>query len=267
MNLLGVDDIYFGYGKENLLNGINIDLKEGQVLCLFGPNGCGKTTLLDCILGLNKIRNGKITIYGINLEQLKSEEIAKMIAYVPQKHNRTFPYSVMEIVLMGRTAYTSMFSSPGEEDYILAEEALKKVGMYEFKDRVFTSLSGGEVQLIKIARALAQGTKILIFDEPTSHLDFSHEIIVLKTIIRLIKSQEIAIIMASHSPNHAYFLENSGVDTFVAIMNNGVFEKSGRPSDILNEENMKRIFKVKTKVLEHNKMRYMVPLDLDTAKK
>ncbi len=268
MAVLEVKNLNFGYNDINLINGLNFEVEEGQVLCLFGPNGSGKTTILDCILGLNKIRKGEIIIEGVNSLGLKPEELAQKISYVPQKHNRTFPYTVLEIVLMGRTAYTSMFSSPGKEDIRIAEQSLKKVGMHRFKDRIFTSLSGGEAQLVKIARALAQDTKLLIFDEPTSHLDFRHELNVLKYIVELVKSNNISVLMATHFPNHAFYLENNGINTKVAMIEDGKFGALGKPSVILNERNMENIFKIKTKVFEYvennKKLNYIVPVDFNT---
>lgn len=265
MAVLEVKDLYFGYNEDDIIKGLSFQVEEGQVLCLFGPNGSGKTTILDCILGLNKKRKGNIIVDGMNTQDLKPEELAQRIAYVPQKHNRTFPYTVLEIVLMGRTAYTSMFASPGKEDIKIAEKSLKKVGMYKFKDRVFTSLSGGEAQLVKIARALAQDTKLLIFDEPTSHLDFRHELNVLKYIVELVKENNISVLMATHFPNHAFYLENNEINTKVAMIEEGIFGALGKPSQILNEKNMENIFKIRTKVFEYTennkKLNYIVPID------
>lgn len=264
MNVLEVKNLFFDYDNKGLLKDINIKIEKGQVLCIFGPNGSGKTTLLDCILGLNNIKKGQILIHDSNIKDLRPEQLAQNIAYVPQKSNRTFPYSVLEMVLMGRTAYTSMFQSPGNEDMEIAEKALKKVGMYKFRDRFFNSLSGGEAQLVKIARALAQNTDLLIFDEPTSHLDFRHELNVLNHIIDLVKENNISIIMATHAPNHAFHLENSGIDTKVAIIENGTFGAYGTPDKILNEDNMRKIFNIDTKVFEYEKndrkLKYIIPI-------
>lgn len=266
MSILKVKDLSFSYGKANILLDITFEVNQGEVLCLFGPNGSGKTTMLDCILGLSKITNGSIVIDGKNISDLKPVEMSKRVAYVAQKHHRTFPYTVLEVVLMGRTAYTSMFSSPGKEDIEISKEALNKIGMYKLKDRIFTSLSGGEAQLVKIARALAQETKLIVFDEPTTHLDFRHELKVLNHIIRLVKEESISIIMATHSPNHAHHLENSGIKTKVAMIENGKFGAYGKPKNVLNEVNMIKIFEVRTKVLEfienEKKFKYIVPIDL-----
>ena len=180
MAILQIENLSFGYQKKKVLKGITFSVERGEVFCIFGPNGCGKTTMLDCILGLNKPDGGTITIEGENAATLSPMEKAQKMAYVSQKSDRTFPYTVLEIVLMGRTAYAGIFSSPGRDDVIIAENALNSVGMLAFKDRIYTTLSGGEAQLVKIARAIAQDTPVIIFDAPTSHLEFRLELNVIK---------------------------------------------------------------------------------------
>lgn len=265
MAILEVKNLNFSYDNKKILNGINFNIEKGEILCIFGPNGCGKTTMLDCLLGVNKVEKGEILIECKNISNMKVEEIAKKVAYVPQKHQHTFGYTVLEMVLMGRTAHTSMFSSPRKEDVKFAEDCLKKVGMYRFKDRIFNSLSGGEAQLVKLARALAQETNLIIFDEPTSHLDFRHELNVIKYMSKLIKGKNISIIMATHFPNHAFYFENQGISTKVAMMKDGVFYAKGKAEEVLDEENMDRIFKIKTKVYKNlekdNYFNYMIPID------
>lgn len=265
MSVLEIKNLNFAYGDTTILNGINFSIKQGEIFCIFGPNGCGKTTMLDCILGLHKVHQGEILIEGKNINDMKIEEMARKVSYVPQKHQHTFGYSVLEMVLMGRTAHTSMFDSPKKEDVKIAEECLKNVGMYAFKDRIFNNLSGGEAQLVKLARALAQETNLIIFDEPTSHLDFRHELNVIKYMAKLIKEFNKSIIMATHFPNHAFYFESQGLDTQVAMMENGVFYAKGKAEKVLDEENMSRIFKIKTKVYKNmegdDRFNYMVPID------
>ncbi|MCG8481813.1 MAG: ABC transporter ATP-binding protein [Clostridia bacterium] len=265
MAVLEIKDLNFSYGKRKILNGIDFAIKKGEIFCIFGPNGCGKTTMLDCVLGLQKAEKGEIFFEGKNITEMKIEEIARKVAYVPQKHQHTFGYTVLEMVLMGRTAHTSMFDSPKKEDIKIAEACLKNVGMYAFKDRIFNNLSGGEAQLVKLARALAQETNLIIFDEPTSHLDFRHELNVIKYMAKLIKEFDMSIIMATHFPNHAFYFENQGLNTKVAMMENGVFYAKGRAEEVLDEENMSRIFKIKTKVYKNVEadhfFNYMVPID------
>ncbi len=265
MKQITVADLHFSYGNRKVLNGINFSLDQGEILCVFGPNGCGKTTMLECILGFNKPESGSIKYGEQSLCSMKIAEIAKKVAYVPQKTINTFGFSVLEIVLMGRTAGLSMFSSPDRHDLDIAEECLEKVGMYDFKNRSFNELSGGETQLVKLARALAQRTKLIIFDEPTSHLDFRHELSVLKYMCTLVKEENLSMIISTHFPNQALYLENRGIPVRVALMENGTFGAQGNASATLNEVNMKRIFNTVTKVFKHqaneNELTYMVPLD------
>ena len=268
MAFIEVKDLNFSYEESRkVLDGINFSVNKGEILCIFGPNGCGKTTMLDCILGLNKVEKGEILIDGKSMSDLTIEKIAQMVAYVPQKHEHTFGYTVLEMVLMGRTAHTSIFDSPGKEDMEIAIDCLKRVGMYGFKDRIFNNLSGGEVQLVKLARALAQQTNLIVFDEPTAHLDFRHELNVIKYMSSLIKdsNKQMSMIMATHFPNHAFYLENQGIPTSVAMMGDGVFYAKGKAEEVLNEDNMKRIFKIKTRVFknveEDSIFNYMIPLD------
>ena len=263
--VLTISDLRFSYGPRKILDGVDFTIGKGEVLCIFGPNGCGKTTMLECILGLNKLQEGNVALYGKNTRDMKISEIAQKVAFVAQKTQHTFGFSVLEIVLMGRTAATGMFSSPGKEDVLIAEWALKQVGMYDFRDRIFNQLSGGETQLVKLARALAQKTGLIIFDEPTSHLDFRHELNIIKYMYTLVKEHDISMIMATHFPNHALYLENQGINTHVAMMEKGVFCAYGRASETLNEENMSRIFKIKTKVYQNREndklFTYIMPID------
>lgn len=273
MAVLEINDLYFSYkekkkkgkrGKE-ILKGVSFSLEKGECFCIFGPNGCGKTTVLDCILGGNKVTSGEILLNGLDITKLTSIEKAKQVAYVSQKSDGTFQFSVFQMVLMGRTAYSGMFSSPGKEDEEIASATIHQLNLDKYMDHPYTKLSGGEAQLVKIARAIAQGTDLIIFDEPTAHLDFRHELNVIRFIASIVKNQGISIVMATHFLNHAFFLESCGLKTKVALMEDGAFGAVGTPSEVLNSENMERIFKVKTKTFydlkENSDQKYIIPVD------
>ncbi len=263
--VLQVSGMQFAYQEQKVVKGISLQVQPEQCYCIFGPNGCGKSTLLNCIIGLHHPDQGEIWIQGKNTKGMTNVQKAREIAYVSQKSDKTFPFTVEQIVLMGRTAYASPFSSPGKADLHLAHEALKSVGMYGFKDRPFTKLSGGETQLVKIARAIAQDTGIIVFDEPTAHLDFRHELNVIKYMVEIIKEKKLAVVMATHFPNHAFFLQSQGINTQVAMMEGGRFQAVGKPDEVLTEENMARIFKVQTRSFftqdDSQRNQYIVPVD------
>ncbi|WP_418790772.1 ABC transporter ATP-binding protein [Phosphitispora sp. TUW77] len=251
MPLLRVQSAVFGYDDTDIFSNLSFEIQPGEIFCIVGPNGCGKTTLLDCLLGINKLRQGIISLNGMDINGISPRAMAKEIAYVPQAHVKTFPYTVKEIVLMGRAAYTGFFSAPSVEDEKIAEEAMAMVGMDKFQDRPYTQLSGGEGQLVMIARALAQKTHFIIMDEPTAHLDFKHELTVMETVVRLVRDIGVSIIMATHFPNHAFYFENNQINTRVAMMNERTFLRIGGPTTVLTEKNLVELYNVMAKVVTY----------------
>lgn len=265
MALLELQGISFGYNHENLFEGLNFSVSKGEVFCLLGPNGCGKTTLLDCILGVLRPRKGKILLEDMDIKDISAARIARKIAYVPQSHEKTFPYKVIDIVLMGRASYIGMFGSPSEDDIKYATQALDMVGISRLKDRPYTQLSGGEGQLVMIARALAQKTPLIVMDEPTAHLDFKHELVIMETIVELVRETGLSILMATHFPNHALYFENNGIPTRVALMSNKSFLEVGYPNDVLSEQNLKSVYNVNTRLVscrvdKNRELKQVIPI-------
>lgn len=268
MTLLSVEGAVFSYSKESaiIFKDIGFAVEKGQVFCLLGPNGCGKTSLLDCVLGLNKLNRGSIQIQGRDIKSFKPGQVAQHIAYVPQRHEGSFPYTVMEMVQMGRAAYTDRFSSPSAEDKQIARKALDQVGLSHLRHRPFTHLSGGERQLVMIARALAQNTLMIIMDEPTSHLDFRHEIVVLETIVQLVRDAGVAIVMATHFPNHVFYFDNQDLPVVCALMHRQGFLAVGRAEEVLNQRNMQKLYGVNTRLIsvpwdKERYLRHLVPVN------
>lgn len=236
---LEVRDIVFNYEKSgNVLKGVSFDIDAGDILCLLGPNGAGKTTLFKIILGLLKPRQGSILMDDKDILKYSRRELAQFIGYVPQSHIPPFPYSVIDVVLMGRNAHLNNHRTPTAEDYAIAHESLETLNISYLEDKNYSRISGGERQLVLIARALTQQAQLLILDEPTSNLDFGNQIRVLKQIRRLAQ-QGLSIIMSSHFPSDAF--QNSSQ---VALLKNGVIDKIGPPQEIVTEENMKDIYGV-----------------------
>lgn len=265
MALIEVKDISFCYGPEEIFKDLSFSVNRSEIFCLLGPNGCGKTTLLDCILGILKLRHGEIFFNSKRMENFDARSMARMIAYVPQVHVKTFPYKVIDVVVMGRACYTGMFGVPSSTDICIAEKALELVGLNHLKDRPYTLLSGGETQLVMIARALAQKTPVIIMDEPTAHLDFKHELLVLETIVQLVKETGLSIVMATHFPNHAFYFENNNIFTSVAVMNDRRFFALGRPTEVLTEKNLKAAFEVNARIVScpigvGNEIKQVVPV-------
>lgn len=250
--LIEIQDAAFSFGETPIFKSVNLSVSKGEILCLLGPNGCGKTTLIDCILGIHPLKNGRVILSGKPSLSLSAKKIAQTLAYVPQKHNRHFSFSVLDVLLMGRAPYTSFYGSPDTPaDMGRAEGILKSFDLFHLKDRDYTLLSGGETQLVMIMRALIQDTPVIIMDEPTAHLDFRHELIVLETIARLVRDRHLTLVMATHFPNHAFYFENQGIPVQVAFMNHQTVHLSGSPSHALTEENLFYYYHVKTSVIAH----------------
>lgn len=268
--LVEARNVTFGYDSNNIFSGLDFEVSPGEILCFLGPNGCGKTTLLDCILGILKPRAGSIKLNGRNIKDLKPEIIARQVAFVPQHHVRTFPYTVMEVVLMGRAAYSGMFSTPSSDDKRIAGEALELLGLSGLSSRPYTKLSGGEGQLVMIARALAQKTSVIVMDEPTAHLDFKNELTIMETVVQLVRDNGLSVIMATHFPNHAFYFENNGVNTRVALLGGGAFLATGQPGQVLSENNLRTLYNVNTRVLsfyleDNMEIKQVVPVSTDVT--
>lgn len=259
--MLIIDNISFSYEEKEVLDNISFAVKKGQLISIIGPNGCGKTTLINCILGVNKISRGSMTYRGRELDRMSVRERAKLFSYVPQEKGHIFPYTVLEIVLMGRTPYHSIFSSPNDRDTEIALEALEMVGMDRFKDKLFTKLSGGERQLVVLARSLAQESDIILMDEPTASLDYRNEIMFLEMVRSLCINKNKTIIMSTHFPNHSFYFENHHLDTSVIMLSDKRIKYQGLPSKVLTEEHIYDIYGVKSKILTYDdNKKHIVPI-------
>lgn len=234
----------FSYGEKEIFHDLDLDLNEGDIFCLLGPNGCGKTTLLRCISGLFKLNAGSVLLDGRDVATMSETERARSLAFVFQEHNVHFPYTVSEIVQMGRTPHLDFLAMPSRRDVEVADSALERVGISRLRDQRYTEISGGERQLVLIARALAQETSVLVLDEPTSHLDFGNQMLILETIKRLAVEKNLTIAMATHFPDHALLASSKA-----ALMKEGQFMAVGSPAEVITEETMKELYGVRVKVI------------------
>ena len=249
--LIEVIDLGFKYPQSMVLDKIDFTVGRGEIFCLLGPNGCGKTTLLDCVLGWLKPCKGQVLINGVPLIDMTAQQTAKNMAYVPQVHEKTFPYLVKDIVLMGRASFLGPFRTPSEEDEAIAEQAMTMVGISKLKERPYTQLSGGECQLVMVARALAQNSPLIVMDEPTAHLDYRHELIIMETIAELTKQTGLSVLMATHIPNHCFYFENQGISTRAALIKNHTIIAMGKPSAVLTEKNIGELYNINTRILNY----------------
>lgn len=242
--MIEVKAVYFGYAdKGDLLRNVSFSAAAGDVVCLLGPNGAGKTTLLRCLLYINKPNHGKIMVAGRDITAMKPKEKAQYVAYVPQSTSVVFSYRVIDVVVMGRTPHLTAMATPGARDIAIAENALVQLEISHLAQRHFDELSGGERQMVLIARALAQQAKIMIMDEPTASLDYGNQVRILK-LIRVLSRQGYTIVMSSHFPNHA-FLSSSRV----LMMKNGVILEHGHPDKVITTENLTSLYATNIQVV------------------
>ncbi len=234
-----------GYGRRKVLTDINLTVGFGDNLCLLGPNGVGKTTLFRTILGAIEPMEGEILVDGESIVRQTRRQRARLMAYVPQAHTAPFPFHVMDVVLTGRTAHIPLTSAPSRHDEEVARAALERMGIADLRDRPYTELSGGERQLVLIARALAQEPRVLIMDEPSSHLDFGNQARLLALIKNLVEEGDLAVLMSSHFPNHAF-----ACATKVGLVKDGRLVALGSPDEVLTEASLEDLYEIPVRILQ-----------------
>jgi len=236
-----IQNLSCGYGEKCVVKGFDAALDDGEILCVLGANGIGKTTLFKSVLGFLKPLGGSVFAEHEQLLSLSDKERAKLFSYVPQAHTPPFPFKVMDVVIMGRSPHLGLFESPSKRDFAIAEATLHRLGMSAFSDKIYTDLSGGERQMVLIARALAQEAKIMMLDEPTANLDFGNQIRVLSEINKL-KAAGFIIVMTSHSPEHAFY---TGSKVALLMRAKCLYGDAG---EIVTSENLKAAYGVDVRV-------------------
>lgn len=242
--ILEANNISFAYRQgQTVLHDVSLELNEGEILFIIGKNGCGKTTLLSCLCGLLNPQTGNILIEGKPLINLSSAERAQNIGLIPQMHAPTFAYTVNQMVMMGRAAHLSWMGSPSTRDHEIVIESLEQVGLTDLRDRPYTEISGGEQQLVLIARGLTQRCPVLLMDEPTAHLDLSNQHRVLE-IVHQLGRQGLSFIISSHAPNDALAYAD-----YVMLLSGGWVTDYGKPQEILSEPLLSSVFGIQTEVI------------------
>ena len=234
---LTVEKLSCAYRQKQVLQEVSFTLPQGEVLCVLGPNGVGKSTLFRCVLGLKQPSAGRIMLDGTDIRRLAPRELARRIAYIPQFSAPAFRYTVLDLVLMGTTARLNLLSSPGQKERQAAEEALERLGIAGLRDRTVDTLSGGERQMVLIARALAQQTPFLIMDEPTASLDYGNAVRVMEMVCSLAKDGY-GIMLSTHDPDQV--LRYAGR---VLVLGEGRVRSFGTPETAMTAEILSSIYR------------------------
>lgn len=238
-----VENLKFAYGKKEILKGISFEINSSDIVSILGPNGCGKTTLLKIMLGFLKPTEGKVYFDNKDISKIKTKHFFQRVAYIPQIHDGAFGYLVKDVVLMGRMPYKSIFSNFNKEDKKITLDALEVMGISHLKDEIYTTLSGGQRQLVLIARAIAQQADIFIMDEPVNGLDFGNQYKLLNKIKELSK-KELTFIKTSHYPDHVFFVSNEAI-----FLNEGKILEKGDPETIIRDDTIKEVYKIESRII------------------
>ncbi len=236
--VLAARDVHFRHRHGTVLRGVSCQVRGGEVVALLGPNGAGKSTLLRLMLGLIRPQSGLVTLGGQSLTALGQRRIARQIAYVPQSHAVPFPYSVRQMVAMGRLAANGLFASPKDQDRHWVDQGVQQMGLADLADRPCNELSGGERQRVLIARALAQESRILVLDEPTNGLDYGHQLNLLKR-LRDLAGQGYGILLTSHHPDHARQVADRAI-----LLKNGQVLAEGPPDQAISNDWVARLYDI-----------------------
>lgn len=233
---IAVENLGFVYGRNPVLQNVNFKIDTGSMTALLGANGSGKSTLLRCLGGISNHFSGRVSLDGQDLSRLKQQQISALAAFLPQTCAVPFSYTALTVVLMGTTAGSGLFVHPGARELSYAKEALEKTGIAALSDRLVTELSGGELQLVMIARAVAQQSKIIILDEPTSSLDYGNQARILKQ-LRTLTDAGYTVLFSTHNPAQAARF----CDRIIALGNKTVCG-NGPPDAVLNNGLVKKIY-------------------------
>lgn len=252
-----VNDLSFQYSNRKVLKNISFAANSGDLLCVLGPNGVGKSTLFKCILGLLHRYEGEILVEEKDIKKISKKQMAREIAYIPQSHFPTFNFTVINTVLMGMTAQLGMVSSPKLKDEEEVMSILEDLGIAHLAYRGYGEVSGGERQLVLIARAMAQKAKVLVMDEPTANLDYGNQVRVMEKVKDLAR-KGYTIILSTHNPDHALLYGNK-----VMVIFDGQVIKYGNPNSELSSELFEKIYGVKVHIkdveVDRESVRLCVP--------
>lgn len=252
--MLEARDVCFAYERNALvLHNVSVQIVAGEVLFLLGRNGCGKTTFMRCLGGILHPDTGSVLLNGQNIQTVPPPERARRVGLIPQIHSPAFAYTVHDVVLMGRAPHLGLFGKPGKADHTAADDALERVGMIEFRHRPYTQLSGGQQQMVMIARGLVQQCTILLMDEPDAHLD-PHNQHHIMGIVRRLAREELTFVISSHTPNHALAYADR-----VLLLREGISLALGPASETLTEPLLSAAYAMDTEIIYQSNNGQRVP--------
>lgn len=250
MELIEYRNVSIRYEKgKPVISNVSFGLEKGSITAFLGPNGSGKTTLMSALNRLVTPFEGEIFVDGISIKDIPLKKLAAKIATVPQFSSPSFGYSVYNMILWGRAPYISY--TPKPEDYRIVDETIERLKIERLKDKPFTGISGGEKQLVLIARAMAQKTPIVLMDEPTTYLDIKNQIKILNIVKEINASDGVTFAVTLHDPNHALYIADN-----VVMVSNGSAVK-GKTADMMTEENIRKLYDVKSSFADIGGIRYM----------
>lgn len=250
-----VESLSFSYGSREVLHDLDFEIPDGCLVNVLGPNGVGKSTLFRCILGLNQNYSGRVFVNGKDIKKLSIRERAREVSYIPQSHASVYDYEVLDVVLMATGSDLKMLSNPGCAQRKRAYEALERIGIERFAHRRYTQISGGEQQLVLVARALAQNAKTIVMDEPTSALDYGNTVRVLSC-VRQLAREGLSIVQSTHNPDHAFLYSDKTL-----VLRDGKVDAYGDPRDVITSELISGLYDVEVEVssLYGDRVRVCVP--------
>ena len=253
--IIELEDVTFAYDGIEVLNKINMSVPRGKMIGILGANGAGKTTLLKLICGLLSPDSGRVLFHNTDFKSFVKSEIAKRISYVPQNLTTGFPFTVSEVVLMGRAPYIGKFEFEREGDLEIAFKAMEAVGIAHLKDRLSTEISGGERQLTSLARAIAQDPEIMVLDEPATFLDIKHKTEIMGILTKQKEDRGLSIIAATHD----IFSGFNHFDQLITLKDCEILAK-GSKEEIINEEILKQVYGIEVTVKEVDGTNIILPV-------
>ncbi len=243
--MLKILELKSGYGNKQILNGISLEVRKGEIVAIIGPNGSGKTTMMRAMCRVLKPSGGRVLLDGRDIREFHARRVAQIISWVSQNNRLAWPFTVHQVVSMGRFPHRGWVASYTKEDHRAVDAAIRATGLWEHRERLIDTLSGGEAQRAVIARALAQTPRVLLLDEPVAHLDMKYKIAILD-LVRNLSEQGLSIVISLHDLNLAGLYADR-----IALLSEGKLFATGVPDVILTKKNLERVYETEVVISRH----------------